>query len=222
MTKQNPTQKKSTSKRTIWSVGILVFVSVLGITIYSSKTNQSNAPVITTPATTSEQAAPNDINTIESTEWKVVAPSNGGYTVKIPDGWNISVNNNREVNIMSIADMVFVAGTPVKQTITNLSVINQRILFGTWVVKAGEPGVENSLNNENPIKFSLNDGTVGMRYSHIQTEKQEFYEREIGYQQYEYIFAKNNNTIKAAYNVLPGETNQLELIEKVVKTLTIL
>lgn len=191
-------------------LGILAaLVAGVGYFVYDSnkKEPQVSAPTVQQTSTTQEAK--------EEDSWKLVESAHKAFKIRIPDGWGITTDLDGDFIFSTTEDLTYTKGNAVEiKTVEG---------FGTdaplrFTVSA------NNENNEffgpgEKTKFVLNNGVEGSRSYRLETSTEEGLGPVKGEKDYEYDFSKNGKYFQVIYRILPGDTDNLEIVEKAIKTL---
>lgn len=154
----------------------------------------------------------------ESDSWKLVESGKKAFKLRIPDGWTVN-NDPENDNILAIKKtdiMTYQKGTPAVVT-TNI-IGGSDNLYRFTVFAADQKNV--SSDNQKQEKIVTNSGLAGEKSVYIQTEDLEgLGNLGKGGKSYTYQFEKNNKYVIARYLVVAGETDNVEIVEKAIKTL---
>lgn len=151
----------------------------------------------------------------ETEEWVSFTPKSGLYTIKLPDGWTF-LHQNDDCDCLSAQTMNFKAGTPASIE----KIQGGRDSASGFFVAADDRDRSaerfNGFQKQGTIKAGNLEGT---KYYYEQTTEQEGLGPEKGEKIYSYYFVKNGKGIYISYSLKPGATNNLETVEKSIKSL---
>ncbi len=147
---------------------------------------------------------------------------NGMYSICIPDGWDIAVATNGVNSLMADASgLHYKAGTT--PTITKTT--EGKDGPSAFDLFPSSPSAAIGFNadqytNLGSFKAANVTGTKSTRIETSQSADGGLGEVPVGTHQYTYIFnsAKLQEGVEIDYNIAPGDSNQLSLIDKVVAT----
>jgi len=179
--------------------------------------NSENSALSNQLAAASAAATPKD----ETADWKVATTSQKAFTIKIPDGWKVSNYAKSDfIAAASSADLSYQKGTAA--TITDVATphdANSPVAFSTSYTDA--TSLPKPVGTESD--FAL--GTLsGKKYSQVYTVDTGTgaLAHKKGDKTYEYRFTlTNGKAFVLVYNVRGTDTDQVDLVEKALKTVNI-
>jgi len=200
---------------------VIVVVGLIGGVgwyVWQSKNKETKTGVNNQSSTTQQtnKETPQTQESKDETEkWASFTPNNKLYTIKLPDGWTF-LHQNDDCDCLYSQTTDFKVGTPA--TIGKTQGGRDGI-FGYFIVaddndKSGERF--QSFQKQGTIMAGNMEGT---KYYYEQTSELEGIGLEKGGKEYAYYFVKNGRGIYLSYSINPGTTNNVELVEKTVKTL---
>lgn len=204
---------------------LLVIVGLIGGTgfyVYKSQkeTNKSLDSAKSTIDDLSQQDQQGDTEQAATEEetWLLFEPDDKAYSVRIPDGWQtISLNNN--LYILNADKMVYTKDT--KATV-------EKLTDGGWDGPSRLAIYNPGSYYDQIVREGTRVGTITTNHglvAHKYVYKQEAEPEGIGYQKgdtgYNYYFEADGRYIQIAHTVSIGQTDQHELIERMIKTLQV-
>lgn len=156
---------------------------------------------------------------LESDSWKLVESSNKAFKIRVADGWKL--NNDSQTDLiwssfeLDSSDLVYKKGQP--------AVITKEAIAGTdaplrFVASVSDEKPYNDPSSQNS-EFKLHNGISGTKSYHLEQNEQEGLGPIKGQKTYTYEFEKNGKYYSVRYLILPGDSDNLATVEKVVKTL---
>lgn len=195
---------------------ILVIVSLVGAVgwlVYNRQKTTQQAQK--NPETVIKNVEPTKVPVDETENWASFTPNSKLYTVKLPDGWTF-LHQNDECDCLYSQTMNFKAGAPatVGKTQGGRDGIN-----GFFIVADDrDMSSERFQNIEKQGTITAGD-LEGTKYYYEQTTEPEGIGIDKGGKEYKYYFIKNGKGIYISYSINPGDSNNIEIIEKSIKTL---
>lgn len=147
----------------------------------------------------------------ETANWQELASSKGAFKLKVPDGWKLNNDPTQDFVSSSLdpADITYKKGVA--------PVLTQDEILGTdapyrFVVSVSSEAGESGESAE----FVLADGTKGGK----STEEFEDMVGNAGIiKVHTYMFGAADKVVTVRYSVLEGDPDNIEIVEKVIKTL---
>lgn len=154
----------------------------------------------------------------EEDSWLLYEPSDKAFSVRIPDGWEgVALYDN--LYVRDSAKMVYTKGTKAKVEIMNEGGWDGASPFGLYYPKQNSDQIVREGIEQTPLK------TVSGLTVHKFIYNQEADPDGIGYQKgskvYNYYFDAEGKHIQISHVVNPGDTDQHELVERLIKTILI-
>jgi hypothetical protein len=152
----------------------------------------------------------------ETQTWLLYTPPKKTYSVRLPDGWKF-VNLEESIYARGATDVVYAKGT--KATVTTAA--------GGWdgpsdfsiAVPYDTSEIEHEGTEQGTI--TTNSGLIAHKFYYLQTAEPEVIGYAKGSKVYTYYFDAKGKYIQAQHVVTPGQTEQLALVEKTLKTLEV-
>lgn len=199
---------------------ILVIIGIVGgIGWYVFSLKDSDTAVTQTQTNTQIQPSTCNPANEEQQSWVVASSHENSFSICVPGGWTL-VSDTQSESFRVTPPFAVVSGKKAviqTQEIGGKDGASDMLL----VFKAEESYQGWTSENAEKSDFTLNDGTIGIRYYTKHTNVGEGIGPVEGEEDYEYLFEKNGKFIHAVYTIHPGTEKQLETIESVLKTLRI-
>lgn len=202
------------------TTGLLILVvasSIIGVGYYAyrqtktnnnSNNNQRKSAVNTKPAIKDKKAD-------ETAEWLLYENPKNNYSVRLPDGWIVHrYQKENGLFASDVSDITYVKGSVATVIEDDGGRDFNSVAFSLNYIKAGEMtklGVKQST-------IKTVDGIEVEKYKKTVDTEPEVMGPPKGTEQYFYFIKSAGYEIVIQHDVLPGATPQIELIEKVVKT----
>ena len=193
----------------IGGVGYYVYNSRKETTKYQDNANKSSLEVAT---------GKKQIEKDEVADWLLYEPTEKQYSIRIPDGWNLENLQSSNLYGRLPANITYKSGT--KATVTSTE--------GGWDGASSFSLYYPKQNADQIVREGKEQGTITTNAgpkAHKYYLLQETDPVGIGYAKgskvYSYYFDADGKYIQVQQYVLPGQTEQTELIEKSIKTLQI-
>lgn len=201
-------------------VEVLIILVVVGLIGGAGWYVSSQNKVNTRDQASSKESDKNGENASEESDdgtstWLTFTPNSKLYTIKLPDGWSFW-HQDDDCDCLYSQVMGFEAGTPA--TIEKTQGGRDGV-FGYFIA------ADDSDRSAERFAGLKQQGTIkageltGKKYYFEQTTDAEGIGLEKGGKSYSYYFIKDGKGIYISYSINPGETNNLELVEKSIKTL---
>lgn len=205
---------------------ILVIVGVLGFVgwfVYSSKKksekSQSNAANVQSDPVKAKKITvePKD----ESDNWLLYSPPGREYQFRVPDGWKLErYSTSSNLYTDGTSNIIYKKGTlaTVKQVENGRDFSG--MAFGLSYVTTSELMAPNGTEQVTSLKTK--QGIAVTKYKETVSQDPEFLGPPKGTIEFNYRISKGNYSISIIHDVLLGETDQTQYIEKAIKTIEFL
>lgn len=151
----------------------------------------------------------------DTDSWFSFTPNSGIYTIKLPDGWTFQ-HQNDECDCLFSNTTIYKAGTPA--SIEKVQGGRDGGIGYFISVDQSDNSAERFSQFKEAGEFKT-AGFEGKKYVRQQTSEPEAIGLPKGSTEYAYYFVKDGKGISVSYSVTPDNENQLELVEKLIKTL---
>ncbi len=197
---------------------LICMVSFAGWFVLNNQSGEETSTTETTDKVANSESC--DTKFEDQKSWKKVVSSEQSFSMCVAGGWTLASDTGSEL---------FQVLAPFTISNTQDSIIEEKTTgggdgsFDQFTIFKAENHYQGwtDENNYTVSGFTLNDGTEGSRYytkwgvvgdgiGPVQEEED-----------YEYLFDKNGKYIHAIYTIMPGTSNELNSVEKVLKTLVI-
>lgn len=197
---------------------IVVVVGLLGVGgwyVWSKQNADKTANTANNSSNTNENNQ--DEEEDETADWRLVTSGKGAYSIRIPDGWTIT----RDITTDLMASTDSEASITLKEGTS--AIINDQNGFGTDApIRFSVDNHEDYHEGYTQSSFDTVDGVKGVRYLYVnQTPPSEegIGSLALGDKIYVYVFTKGDAKYSVSYLLAKSDTDRLELIEDVVRTL---
>lgn len=206
-------QKGFGAVETLLIIVILGLLGGVGWYVYQSqnKHNQKDQPA----STTNEYKKEPEVKD-ETADWLSFTPDSKLYTVKLPDGWTFD-HQNDECDCLLSKTLISKKGT--LATIEKVQGGRDGGVGYFIAVDQTDKSAERFADQYTKIGEFKTAGLTGTKYMYEQTTEPEGIGLPKGSKEYVYYFIKDGKGIYISYSVTPESENQLELIEKSIKTI---
>ncbi len=197
---------------------ILVIAGVLGGTGWYVWHHHKKT-TIPSSSTTSPTSASSTQSTTSATpdptaNWTLFT-SQDGFSIRIPDGWQLINNNGELISPVDSSSLTYKAGTAAtitKQTLGD-DAVHPFVIYS--------PGYTDqqlkSANYQNLGQISAKN-TIATKYYYEQTSQPQGLGLDKGDKEYRYHFASGQKTVDVTYVIRPGDSDNTNMVEKAVKT----
>jgi len=216
-------------------LGVVGILGVAGWRVYDSRKQTEQQPK---PTQSNESSAPEEttveVKDAEALKWKQVAARAGGFSIHIPDGWEVQ---NYEGNSIKAQKVAYQPGVAATVNEPGMAYAGDSI-FRFNVTQFGPDDKFDFLDgDEQKQAFKLGDIEGTRYYKKYPVEAPQGLGPYPGMETYTYEFKKDGKTTYVAYNIFndneyirrilspatfsEGDKNQVELVERAVNTLQI-
>ncbi len=196
---------------------IVIILGIIGLIGWYIVNDKATKPtVITNNSPDHKSKKSNDI----TADWVKVTSGTGEFSVKIPDGWNVQNWTSRDYVYAGVyTDLSYAAGKPARVTNSDTNAVDSGPArhFNITGNPIAQKAVVGQYFNETPQNFGPVSGIVGQKYIHTYTADGQGVKK--GDKVYLYRFEGVKTLITADYYVFAGESDQVSLVEKTLKTL---
>jgi hypothetical protein len=198
------------------AVEAIVILAVIGILGFGGwyvwQSNEKDQP---TKTSSSDSA----VDSTDSTKLATTLTSHSKvFSLFLPDGWKFTNDTELDyAHAIGLSNMTYKAGTPAV-VVDEMGHRGGGITTASLVIQSGSTiDLENYFGaSEEQGVFKANDGTEGKKY--LFTAKEGNETLVAGTKSYGYKFVKGGKTVVVQYLQLPGEIDQLKIVEDAVKT----
>lgn len=206
----------------IGMLAIIVIIGLIGVTgwlVYDRQNNKlgkEKADTNQAQNTTDVQKVTEPKKVVDETEkWTTFTPDSKLYTIKLPDGWTF-VHQNDDCDCLFSGTMNFNSGS--SATIETAQGGRDGVV-GFMIFTDSKDDSGERFSRFQKLGTFKSDTLEGTKYYFEQKEATEGIGLDKGGKEYAYYFVKDGKGIYIAYSINPGSVNQLELVEKSIKTL---
>jgi hypothetical protein len=150
----------------------------------------------------------------ETNSWISVTSQENGFTMKVPDGW---VLTNYPADFIGSTQVVYKAGQRATIETSNIAYAGHLLKFRASIVEIDDSGLGPQWSspqeglNESTQDFSIGS-LSGKRYKGVFTGLDQTL--------YEYVFSLGNNKkLDIVYTIYQGDTDDVQTVEKAIKTI---
>lgn len=159
-----------------------------------------------------------------SNDWQTVVSTNKVISLKIPDGWKLTVDeiNDTLASSTDPNDITYKKG--VKAEILSGMTGGTDAPLRIFMFSYDDPSSNGYPLDGEKNDFTTYQGIKGMRYTKTYGPRDPYdigpgpVEGEIVYT---YIFSKNEKYVSLSYSILPGDPNNLQYVEEALRTLVL-
>jgi hypothetical protein len=154
----------------------------------------------------------------ETANWLLYAPDNKAYSIRVPDGWGaISLNGN--LFVRDVAKLTYKQGT-----MATVEMLTEGGWDGPSPFALYNPGsyadqIVREGTEVGTVKTKA--GLTAHKYVYTQTTDVDGIGYTKGSKVYNYYFDPEGKNLQISHVVAPGQTDQSQLVEKMLATLTI-
>jgi type II secretory pathway pseudopilin PulG len=221
----NKTQKQR-GFAIVESLLVLVVVAIIGGTGYfvwhsKQQTDKSLSAASTENQVTNSKKTSNSSPPVtdETANWLVYKSPENIYRLKIPDGWSLVRETDASFTLVgfSLDDITYKSGA--KATVeTQPGGRGGPVPFMLGVV--GREGYTIAKpSGDKQSSFKTNQGVDVDKYVFTQTSEPDGPDLPVGGKSYGYVISKGSTTIEINHDEVPGDPNNVNTLEKMIKTL---
>jgi hypothetical protein len=206
---------------------ILVIVGIVGGTgyyVWHSKAqadkNLDNAAadkISSSVKKTVKPEAPAD----ETADWLTYKAPDGSYSLKIADGWKLTKQTDSALSLVGFTnqDITYAKGTK-GQVVIQPGGRDGPIPFMLGVI--GKDGFDKpNTRGDKQTGFKTQQGIEVEKYIFTQTEEPQGPDLPKGGKAFMYVISKGATAVEIFHDETPGEPNNVDTVEKIVKTLAL-
>jgi antitoxin component HigA of HigAB toxin-antitoxin module len=201
---------------------IIVIVGLLagvGYFVYKSK-NETNKSLDNTSSNVShlQEKAKEDKQATEEDSWLLFTSEKKTYSIRVPDGFK-AISHYGNLYVMTDENLTYKKGTKATVQTVNEGGWDGAVPFALYYPEQNADQIVREGTQQGTIK--TNQGLTAAKYIYNQTTEPEGPGYQKGDKAYLYYFDKDGKYIQISYVVSSGDTDQHELIERQIKTLTV-
>lgn len=192
---------------------ILGLVGVTGWLIYDRQNSSKGPNGNTVDSGQNGDSSTNEPD--ETNDWLTFSPDSQFYSIKLPDGWTF-LHQNDECDCLYSESTEYKVGTP---AIISKTQGGRDGITGYFITVYDRDMTGEFSEGYQKVGTFKTAGLEGVKYYYEQTTEPDGIGLEKGGKEYIYLFKKEGKTIYVLYSLNPGTPNNLETVEKSIKTL---
>lgn len=204
--------------------GVVAITGLAGFLVYKAQQNtkkaQDSIANLSNEQTKSEEktGSTGQVTTKEEDSWLLFTPEDKAYSIRVPDGWDgVSLNGN--LYVRDLNKFVYTKGT--KATVEMLA---EGGWDGAGPFQLYNPGIyAEEIVREGTAQGEIKTdaGLTVHKYIYLQETEPEAIGYQKGSKVYNYYFDGDGKYIQVSHVVFPGASDQSELVERAIKTITV-
>ncbi len=209
--------KKESGFSAIEAIIIVIVVALLGLGAWFVYDRSKDSEKTDSQSQTTEEsnASADDTAKMSTT----LTSYKNAFSLQIPDGWKVTNDTETDyAHAIGLENMTYTPGTPA--VITNaLGHRGGGITISEFMIQAGSPTDLDNYYSASEYQGTLktNAGLEGKKYLHTSEGGDETVSPK-GTKSYGYLFSNGKKTTVITYQQLPGDPDQLDVVEQAIKT----